>query len=798
MDACSHGADADVHPVQDAHHSSMQTTTDAHAASTAVDVAHTQSPPPLQRKRGRPRAVDAAKDRLIWDTMQTRGTTNARMIRDELAQKHSVVLAYEVVRKRVKALQLQSATDATSDSAPSLSAAAPPPPPAASLPSSVAQSKTSRSDAPKARHVQIAHDLDMLAETVRTIVHCVPDAADDASDNDDGGGADGVGDTSTDLSAREICELPASETADAAREDDGAPTTSTICAQQSTERTPAAPARGQHGEYSLEMCRTVVSKSSDGKTLRQIATELSMPVPSVQTIIQKAKRKGAVLPAQRPGRPRATSKSLEQAIRAIVSATPTMSARAVQTALATQSPAPLDVSFETIRRRVRDCKAALQQADGAPADQPVPVDEATRHQDEGHDDGGVSSASSDDISDNDDEEKPATRSAAPDCEPQPDESERAAETPTAGASDSTLQPKTRRRKYGEYSTELRQACVHKHEREGLTYAAISRQLSIPHDTVRAIVRKARKTGSVCTAPRSGRPRKTSDLVDRVILQAVKANQRCTAKMIQEDLFAVFNVQVSCETVRRRVKANAKQRLVASEASTTAFPSITDAAPAELQRGSLPGVVSTSAMSAPLPVYERQHSTGIHTLLNDTSVSDRAWSQLSASSSVDSVEPQTETATAPARKRRTDYSVEVREQCVAMHAQGLGYRRIGQELLMPHTTVRAIVEKVQRTGSVLPAARSGRPRKTDELVDRVILQAVKQNEKSSARVIQAELETAYGVYVSCETIRRRVKDHSRQRLGSVVANGTADDLFGADALAPSLSPGAMPTPLSGAE
>ncbi|POM75835.1 Hypothetical protein PHPALM_7005 [Phytophthora palmivora] len=63
--------------------------------------------------------------------------------------------------------------------------------------------------------------------------------------------------------------------------------------------------------------------------------------------------------------------------------------------------------------------------------------------------------------------------------------------------------------------------------------------------------------------------------------------------------------------------------------------------------------------------------------------------------------------------------------------------------MPHTTVRAIVEKAQRTGSVLPAKRSGRPRVTDSIVDKVILQAVKTNEKSSARMIKEQLLAVYG-------------------------------------------------------
>ena len=67
--------------------------------------------------------------------------------------------------------------------------------------------------------------------------------------------------------------------------------------------------------------------------------------------------------------------------------------------------------------------------------------------------------------------------------------------------------------------------------------------------------------------------------------------------------------------------------------------------------------------------------------------------------------------------------------------------------MCHTTLRAFLDKVERTGSVLPTPRSGRPLKTDQLVDQVILQVVKANDKYSARLIQDQLQRAYNISVS---------------------------------------------------
>lgn len=605
---------------------------------------------PPQRKRGRRPAIDAAKDQLIQDAMQRHGTTNARIIQDELARAHSVQLTYEVVRKRVKQLGLQAASasagardDATASAVEAEN-------------ESSAQTKTGSSDNAAttfadttgletsadtlAGHLRIARDLDMLAETVRTIVSSVQ----------------GNGE---------------SETSD--------------IAYNSESR--------ESGDGSNSHSTDIVAAGGD-----RGFTEDNASVSTNQT--------------KKPA-----------------------------------NEAPLSFVIST--------QSAGEEA--------------------------------------------------------------------ASASPIT----TRRRKYGEYSTELREACVRKHEQEGLTYATISRQLSIPHDTVRAIVRKAKKTGSVHTAPRSGRPRKTNDIVDKVIVQAVKTNHRCTAKMIQEDLLAVFNVKVSCETVRRRVKANLKTRQASTPQSheTTQQPAspvfpVTSALSTSPPPPPPPlastdtgtfffGNVSPAAFSsAPSPTGAPMHTSSpialtplpaqacnqipqhglaphsaIHSILNfhehqtskqehraiHMASSKSSLSELSAGISAaahqhigyTSVEA-TSDPSSSTRKKRNEYSVEVREQCVAMHARGHGYRRIGQELSMPHTTVRAIVEKAQRTGTVLPAARSGRPRKTDEIVDRVILQVVRSNEKCSARMIQEELQTAYGVKVSCETIRRRVKDHTRQR------------------------------------
>ncbi|ETN16586.1 hypothetical protein PPTG_05766 [Phytophthora nicotianae INRA-310] len=322
----------------------------------------------------------------------------------------------------------------------------------------------------------------------------------------------------------------------------------------------------------------------------------------------------------------------------------------------------------------------------------------------------------------------------------------------------------KRQKRAEYSVETRALCVRRHQTEGKSYAAISKELGIPHDSVRAIVRKAKRTGSVVSAPRSGRPRKTSGIVDKVILEAVRSNKQCSAKSIQEELLRVYGVKLSPETVRRRVLEHTKQRIQSISNGSSALEDKS-------------GTTSTVAPETPT-TPSHDDLAALNTSEREISTIDKRTNKVATNiptkdmgldpDEMPNVPSQlNEERSTPKRKKRGEYSIEKREQCVSLHAQGQGYRRIGKTLNMPHTTVRAIVEKAQRTGTVLPAKRSGRPRKTDAIVDKVILQAVKTNERSSARIIKEQLQAAYGVRVSCETIRRRVKDHSRQCLSSAL-------------------------------
>lgn len=229
-------------------------------------------------------------------------------------------------------------------------------------------------------------------------------------------------------------------------------------------------------------------------------------------------------------------------------------------------------------------------------------------------------------------------------------------------------------------------------------------------------------------------------MDKLILEAVRANKQCSAKAIQQELLRVFGVKISPETVRRRVLEHTKQRIQSvsgggssgvsavaednSESGTAIALEV--ATPSDGRARVANSSLSDSVSFQQLLNEEAQPASESVNILSlaaattkgnrDTQPADSSPPHTVSGANSDApqaqpAEPsQSEDEPAPQKRRRSEYSIETREQCVALRAQGQGYRQIGKVLDMPHTTVRAIVEKAQRTGTVLPAKRSDRPEK----------------------------------------------------------------------------------------
>ncbi len=89
---------------------------------------------------------------------------------------------------------------------------------------------------------------------------------------------------------------------------------------------------------------------------------------------------------------------------------------------------------------------------------------------------------------------------------------------------------------------------------GKGYKAISKALGLQRTTVRAIIYKWRKLGTVVNLPRSGRPTKITPRAQRRLIQEVIKEPRTTSKELQASL-ASIKVSVHDSAIRKRLGKN---------------------------------------------------------------------------------------------------------------------------------------------------------------------------------------------------------------------------------------------------
>ncbi len=89
---------------------------------------------------------------------------------------------------------------------------------------------------------------------------------------------------------------------------------------------------------------------------------------------------------------------------------------------------------------------------------------------------------------------------------------------------------------------------------GKGYTAISKALGLQRTTVRAIIHKWRKLGTVVNLPRSGRPTKITPKAQWRHIQEVIKEPRTTSKELQASL-ASIKVSVHDSTIRKRLGKN---------------------------------------------------------------------------------------------------------------------------------------------------------------------------------------------------------------------------------------------------
>ncbi len=94
----------------------------------------------------------------------------------------------------------------------------------------------------------------------------------------------------------------------------------------------------------------------------------------------------------------------------------------------------------------------------------------------------------------------------------------------------------------------------------------------------------------------------------------------------------------------------------------------------------------------------------------------------------------------------------------MYQSGKGYKDISKALGLQRTTVRAIIHKWRKLGTVVNLPRSGRPTKITPRAQRRLIQEVIKEPRTTSKELQASLDSKVSVHDS--TIRKRRGIHGR--------------------------------------
>jgi transposase len=109
-------------------------------------------------------------------------------------------------------------------------------------------------------------------------------------------------------------------------------------------------------------------------------------------------------------------------------------------------------------------------------------------------------------------------------------------------------------------------------------------------------------------------------------------------------------------------------------------------------------------------------------------------------------------------KKKEISSGKRHEIIFLHQEGHSNRKISEKVNLPPSTVGYIVRKYRNEGLVEGNRdRPGRPKKTSERIDRIIVRKVKANRKETAGKIAAAMEEEFNVKVCPQTVRNRIRE-----------------------------------------
>ncbi len=93
------------------------------------------------------------------------------------------------------------------------------------------------------------------------------------------------------------------------------------------------------------------------------------------------------------------------------------------------------------------------------------------------------------------------------------------------------------------------------------------------------------------------------------------------------------------------------------------------------------------------------------------------------------------------------SEDLKKRIVALHKDGVGYKKIAKTLKLSCSTVAKTIQRFNRTGSTQNRPRHGRPKKLSARAQRHIQRLCLGNRRMSAASVAAEVEGVGGVSLS---------------------------------------------------
>ncbi len=137
----------------------------------------------------------------------------------------------------------------------------------------------------------------------------------------------------------------------------------------------------------------------------------------------------------------------------------------------------------------------------------------------------------------------------------------------------------------------------------------------------------------------------------------------------------------------------------------------------------------------------------------------------------------------------ELSEDLRIRIVALHKDGLGYKKFGKSLKLSYSTVARVIQRFSKMGFTRNRPRKGRSKKLSPCAMRQVQKLASKNRRTSDASIALEVAEVEGQLVSAQTIRHTLQQvglHPRRKPLLKLAHKKAWKQFAEDNLVKSMN------------